>query len=793
MEKPTATPMEAFGGGIPDMFAPRGHPEHDVLLYQDGAFPVADVARFAADGLHAGSGVAVVLRRERHEALRQALRDLGADGDDAARRGQLVLAEAEQTLSDVLLDDGAVSARAFANEIEPVLSRLQVRFGSVRIYGETVDLLCRDGNLPAALELERHWNALLRHGNFRLLCSYDLRSFDSAAAAERFGDICAEHMRVLPPGADAEVEGTEHAWRRVAAELAQKSRALRAEVERRRALEGERAGLVAATRRASSHLARLQRVTSALLGAQTMDDVGAVAVGTMAEALRASDALLAVAAVSGPALEPISRAGRFASAAAGPFAVDEHGPIARAWQTGRVEWLGPAGERRERLEALVVLPLDAAGRRVGALAFGFDTPQSITPADRALLEDLRRQVALAVDRARLLETAVRERARAEEASRAKDEFLAMLGHELRNPLSPMVTVLQLLRTRGESVFTREHAVLERQVGHMVRLVDDLLDVARVARGRLELKRRPTDLREAVDAALEAARPLVERAGHELGVELPERPLVVDADPERLAQVVTNLLTNAVKYTPPGGHVRLRAAALGATARLEVQDDGRGIDAALLPRVFQLFVQGRRDLDRAEGGLGLGLAIVRSIAELHGGRVEARSEGPGRGSTFIVELPLMAQRSLALPGPTAPRRPPSETGRRVLVVDDNADAADALGEALACFGHDVRVVHDAPAALHLARGFRPELALLDIGLPGMSGWELGERLRVVLGEAVRLVAVTGYGLDADRARSREAGFEAHLVKPVDLSLIESTVRHVLGIPGSAAATASAPSR
>ena len=686
-----------------------------------------------------------------------------------------------------------MSARAFAHEVEPVLSRLQVRFGSVRIYCEMVDLLCRDGHLPAALELERLWNALLSRSSFRLLCAYDLRSFDSAAAAERFGDICAEHMRVLPPGADAVAEGTEHAWQRVAAELAQKSRALRAEGERRRALEGERAGLVAATRRASSHLARLQRVTSALLGAQTMQDVGAIAVGTMAEALRASDALLAVASVSGAALEPLARAGRLATAAAGPFAVEEQGPIARAWQTGHIEWLGPTGEEGERLESVVVLPLEAAGRRVGALAFGFDTPRSITPADRALVEDLRRQMALAVDRARLLETAVRERARAEEASRAKDEFLAMLGHELRNPLSPMVTVLQLLRKRGATVFTREHAVLERQVGHMVRLVDDLLDVARVARGRLELKRRPTDLRDAVDVAVEAARPLIERVGHELGVELPDRPLVVDADPERLVQVVMNLLTNAAKYTPPGGHLKLRAAAAGATAWLEVQDDGRGIDAALLPRVFQLFVQGRRDLDRAEGGLGLGLAIVKSIAELHGGRVEARSEGPGRGSTFIVELPLMAQRYLALPRPPAPRRPPSEAGRRVLVVDDNTDAADALGEALRCFGHDVRVAHDAAAALHVAPGFRPELALLDIGLPAMSGWELGERLRALLGTSVRLVAITGYGLDADRTRSREAGFEAHLVKPVDLSLIESTVRKVLAVPGSTAAAVNAPSR
>jgi signal transduction histidine kinase/ActR/RegA family two-component response regulator len=615
---------------------------------------------------------------------------------------------------------------------------------------------------------------------------------DSAPAAERFGDICAEHMRVLPPPSDGEVEGREHAWRQVAAELAQKSRALRAEVERRRELEGERAGLVAATRRASSHLARLQRVTSALLGAQTMEDVGAVAVGTMAQVLRASDALLAVAAASGAALEPTASAGRLAAAAAGPFALDEKGPIARAWRTGRIEWLGP-GEQGERLEAVVVLPLEAAGRRVGALAFGFDAPQSITPADRALLEDLRRQVALAVDRARLLETAVHERARAEDASRAKDEFLNMLGHELRNPLSPMVTVLQLLRTRGATVFTREHAVLERQVGHMVRLVDDLLDVARVARGRLELKRRPTNLREVVGAAMEAAGSLLEQAGHELAVELPERPLVVDADPERLAQVVTNLLTNAAKYTPPGGHLRVRAAVVGATARLEVQDDGRGIDAALLPRVFQLFVQGRRDLDRAEGGLGLGLALVQSIAELHGGRVEAQSDGPGRGSTFVVELPLMAQCYLPLPRPAAPRRPPAETGRRVLVVDDNTDAADALGEALRCFGHDVRVTHDAPAALQVARGFRPELALLDIGLPAMSGWELGERLRAVLGKSVRLVAVTGYGLDADRARSREAGFEAHLVKPVDLSLIESTVTQVLGLPGPGAAEESAPSR
>ncbi|HEY7171101.1 MAG TPA: ATP-binding protein [Vicinamibacterales bacterium] len=374
---------------------------------------------------------------------------------------------------------------------------------------------------------------------------------------------------------------------------------------------------------------------------------------------------------------------------------------------------------------------------------------------------------------------VKARQTAEDASRAKDEFLAMLGHELRNPLAPIVTALQLLRLRGVKAGERERTIIERQVRHLVGLVDDLLDISRVTRGKIRLSPIPTELSEAIAKGIELASPLLEQHQHDLTVDVATGGLGVSADPARLAQVISNLLTNAAKYTPPGGRIRVSAALEGDWVVLRVRDSGMGIDAAMLPRIFDLFTQDRQAIDRAQGGLGLGLAIVRSLVALHGGTVSVYSEGRGRGSEFVVRLPHLSMAAESARPETA-RLPPASTGLRVLVVDDNEDAAVMLSDALTQAGHQTAVAHDGPTALQLGARFQPHVALLDIGLPVMDGFELARQIRASAAMAnTRLVAVTGYGQEHDRQRTQAAGFDAHLIKPVDLHDVTDLIVQLAG--------------
>jgi signal transduction histidine kinase len=369
--------------------------------------------------------------------------------------------------------------------------------------------------------------------------------------------------------------------------------------------------------------------------------------------------------------------------------------------------------------------------------------------------------------------AMRER---EAANRAKDEFLAMLGHELRNPLAPIVTAIELVKQRGEP--SREVHIIERQVSHLVRLVDDLLDIARVTRGKIELKREHVALADIVAKGIETASPLLEGRHHHLEVRVP-RDIHVDADPTRLAQVVANLVTNAAKYTPPGGHVEVAALREGATCILSVKDSGVGMSAELLPVIFDPFVQGRTTIHRAEGGLGIGLALVRNIVSLHGGSVRAYSDGTDRGSEIVVRLPILPE-GAATPREPSTRRtiPPRGRAARVLVVDDNADAAELLAEVLRSAGHEVEVALDGVQALSIVEKFRPSVLVTDIGLPVIDGYELAARVRDVMGDrSPRMIAVTGYGQEHDHERSQRAGFDRHLVKPVDAQVILDAVRTV----------------
>lgn len=364
-------------------------------------------------------------------------------------------------------------------------------------------------------------------------------------------------------------------------------------------------------------------------------------------------------------------------------------------------------------------------------------------------------------------TDVTERKRADAASRAKDEFLAMLGHELRNPLTPIVTALHLLRLKTPEP-GRELAILERQVSHLVRLVDDLLDISRITRGKVALKKESIELADAAAHAIEMADPLFDQHRHRLDVHIPKTGLGIHADPGRIAQVIANLLTNAARYTKPGGEISLVAGRDESEIFFTVRDNGIGMTPELVRRVFDLFVQGDRASDRAEGGLGLGLALVQSLVRMHGGRVEAASEGLGRGSRFTVRLP-----ALGADGAPADEERPSRVTlaarRRILVVDDNVDAAELLAEILRGEGHEVRVAFDGPRGLEAAESFGPSIAVLDIGLPVMDGYELARRIRE-LPLPVRLIAMTGYGQPADRERTRAAGFDAHVVKPVSVDVL-----------------------
>jgi two-component system CheB/CheR fusion protein len=375
--------------------------------------------------------------------------------------------------------------------------------------------------------------------------------------------------------------------------------------------------------------------------------------------------------------------------------------------------------------------------------------------------------------------------RAEEladADRRKDEFLAMLAHELRNPLAPIRNAVHIMKlvAPADANLERARDVIDRQVQHLARLVDDLLDVSRITRGKIRLHREPVELAATLSRAVETSRPLLDARRHRLTVTLPPEPVLVEGDATRLAQVLANLLNNAAKYTGEDGAIGVRVEREGDEAVVRVRDNGSGIPAELLPRVFDLFTQGDRSLARSEGGLGIGLTLVKRLVEMHGGSVTGHSDGPGHGSEFVVRLPALERSRAPAPGDAAGSGRPMP--RRVLVVDDSEDAAESLATVLRIGGHEVCTAYDGPAALRTAEAFRPEVVLLDIGLPGMDGFEVGRRLREQTGmRRALLVAVTGYGQEEDRRRAEQVGFDAHLVKPADLSALERLLAGPEGKP------------
>ena len=371
----------------------------------------------------------------------------------------------------------------------------------------------------------------------------------------------------------------------------------------------------------------------------------------------------------------------------------------------------------------------------------------------------------------------------ESSERRMTEFLAMLSHELRNPLAPIYNAVYLLHSRADDDPDLKWAIdlIDRQVTHLTRLVDDLMEVGRVTSGSIRLQKKDFDIRSLITPAVESSRPLLDARKHTIELSIPERELIVHGDPTRLTQVVVNLLNNAAKYTPEGGRISLSLVREGNMVEIRIRDSGVGIQPEFLTKIFDMFTQGERTLDRSEGGLGIGLTLVRRLIQMHDGTVDASSEGPGKGSLFVVRLPLVDAPSADQPTLDTARDLPLKNGAgglRVLVVDDNQDAATSMTVFLKMWGYDVKVVHDGIDAIDAVVEYRPEIVLLDIGLPGMDGYEVAERIRRM--DTVRkpaLIALTGYGQEADRSHTRRSGFDYHLVKPVAPESLKSLLATV----------------
>ncbi|HJT62385.1 MAG TPA: response regulator [Burkholderiales bacterium] len=446
----------------------------------------------------------------------------------------------------------------------------------------------------------------------------------------------------------------------------------------------------------------------------------------------------------------------------------------------------------------VCYPLRAGERTIGALALFFEeSSHRLLPQDLVMLQELVGRAAIALENARLYSSLEREIVRSRQAeerlqdsNQRKDEFLAMLSHELRNPLAPIRNAVEVIRRLAppDPKLTMARDVVDRQVSLLARLVEELLDVSRISQGKISLKKEPIELSRIISHSVETARPLIDARAQTLTVSAPPAPVWLSADFARLSQVVANLLNNAAKYTAEGGRIELVADAAEGEAQISVRDNGTGIEAALLPKVFDLFVQGDRSLDRGQGGLGIGLTLVKRLVELHQGTVGVASDGAGRGSTFTVTLPCISavEPQRAAPTAVAALKSSSEVyGRRVLVVDDNVDAAESTAAFLRLEGHEVKAVHDGLQALASLKVFDPHVVVLDIGLPGLDGYAVARQLRE-RGDTshVLLIALTGYGQKEDRARAAAAGFDYHYVKPADPREIQAAIergRNTAGEP------------
>lgn len=719
---------------------------HALQLHERETFLGDVLARYVGAGLGAGDASVVIATPAHRACLVEILQGRSFDVPLLCAQGRLVLLDAQATL-DLLLLGGTFDRERCVATLSPILAaakRAAQPCGSVRAFGEMMMLLRMDGREQVALALEQTWEHLARELGFSILCAYPADAFQRHEDEAFFLEVARAHSGVFPSESYAMRGGIAQRLRSIA-HLQQRAGAMETELERRREIE--------------SRLQERNDTLRALVAAAPLPIVVIDLDTTVRLWNPAAERLFgwsAAEAMGG--LLPIVPAERLDECSCVRDAVGR-GESVHGIETVRLRRDGTAVD-----VAISAAPLADASGTVQRLVLLFEDRTERNAAER--------------DRQRLLDTERTAREQAERATRSRDEFLAMLGHELRNPLSAVRSAISVASLDGE----RRHRALEiatRQSETLRRLVDDLLDAARITRGKVTLKKRPVPFATLVARAVDATRPLVAERGQVLFVSPPPTDALVEADELRFEQVLTNVISNATRYTEPGGRIEVVATIEGADAVCRVRDDGIGIAHESQATIFDLFVQAGRGLDRVQGGLGIGLTLARTLIELHGGSIALHSDGIGKGAEFTLRLPLVTQPSAA-DRPEECAAADATAGARVLLVEDNPDTADSMVLLLEMLGHRVDLAPDGASALALACTRLPEVMLVDIGLPDIDGYEVARRVRANASLAsVLLVALTGYGQREDRERAFAAGFDHHFVKPVDPDELNAFLVHCRG--------------
>jgi signal transduction histidine kinase/CheY-like chemotaxis protein len=781
-----AASAEAVGAIPLKSWRDAGKRAHFVQFYEEDRGLVDAVRGFTRRGLETGAGAVVIATPAHRESIERAWREEGFDPAPWRATGQLRELDAAATLERFMVRNRPDAAR-FRATVGAEIARSQREHGHVVAFGEMVALLWGQGHQGAAIQLEELWNELAKEHSFALFCAYPRAQCNGDAHAVPYHAVCSQHTGILTYD-----------------ELAEKTAALEREIEARKRIEMALAAREQELREETHALEALNRLSRAVAAEVDFDSVVQLVIDETTALVGASYGAFFYNVIDEKGekyrLHALSGAPRAAfEQFPSPRKTALFGPTFEGATVVRIDDVladprygksaphhgMPPGHLpvRSYLAAAVNSP---SGEVLGGLFFAHPQPGMFTERAERMVTGAAAHAAAAIERARLYkaaQTEIAERKRAEQAlresDRRKDEFLAILAHELRNPLAPIRYAIAIASKQHRTPEQRQWVdeLVERQVGHMARLLDDLLDVSRITRGMLELRKARIDLTSPIATAIEAARPLIDGKKHALTIDLPKESVRLEADPVRLAQVFSNLLTNAAKYTDNGGRIELRAWTEGGHAVIAVRDSGIGIAPEMLPRLFTLFAQAKNALERSEGGLGIGLALVRGIVDLHGGAIEARSDGAGRGSEFIVRVPLGAGAPAELPFLASPDAAASGGERlRVVVADDNRDSAESCAAYLQVCGHEVHIAGTAREALDLVERLRPHVAVLDIGLPDFNGYTLAERVRAApQGTEPVLIAVTGWGQHEDRQRAFAAGFDHHLTKPVSPGALEELLR------------------
>jgi PAS domain S-box-containing protein len=701
-----------------------GDSEHFVQFYENDEFLIESVSGFIGAAVRDGGCSLIAATPEHRSALERKLVACGIDVAEAESSGRHVVLDAQETLSRFMVGR-TIDPKRFDEIVGGAIGRLVKNGRRVHAFGEMVALLWADDNREAAVELERAWNKLADHHRFALFCAYPIAGFNGSGLADSLQEVCSCHSRVIPAESYSAADTDDKRLRAITL-LQQKAQSLEAEIDHRREVE--------------KSLSKRERELADFFenAMEGLHKVGAD--GTILWANKAECDLLGYTEREYVG-QPIAKFHADADVIA---------EILQRLQSGEALVNFPARLRCKNGAIKHVQITSNACFENGEFAYTRCFTRDVTrqfQAEKALLE----------------------------ADRRKDEFLATLSHELRNPLAPIRNSLDLLDAGSCDESTRKEvrSVIKRQVRQMTRLVEDLLDLSRVSRDKIELRNEVVDLASTIDSALETSLPAIESAGHQLKVDLPEKPLRVRIDPARMAQVFSNLLNNASKFTERGGVIEIAARRQGLEVVISIRDNGIGIPCEELAHVFDMFRQVDQSLEKSHGGLGIGLTLVRRLVELHGGTVNAQSEGPGKGSEFIVRLPLAEGVEKKTPGENAKSEKEASISKfRILVVDDNHDSGHTLSLLLKIKGHEVRAAGDGLEAIAVAEDFRPDVILMDVGMPKLNGYDATRCLREKpFGKDIMIVALTGWGQASDVARSIEAGCSAHLVKPVDFAELE----------------------